>query len=46
MEVQKETYFPKLEAIEQSATTLQEVVAVTPLQENSTYLDNLTQTSF
>ncbi|WP_435254965.1 threonine ammonia-lyase IlvA [Tenacibaculum sp. A30] len=34
MEVQKETYFPKLEAIEQAATTLQEVVAVTPLQEN------------
>ncbi|WP_417786519.1 threonine ammonia-lyase IlvA [Tenacibaculum sp.] len=34
MEVQKETYFPKLEAIEQAATTLKEVVAVTPLQEN------------
>nr|WP_299036069.1 threonine ammonia-lyase IlvA [uncultured Tenacibaculum sp.] len=35
MEVQKETYFPKLSAIQQAATTLQEVVAVTPLQENS-----------
>lgn len=34
MEVQKETYFPKLSAIQQAATTLQEVVAVTPLQEN------------
>jgi len=34
MEVQKETYFPKLEAIQQAAATLQEVVAVTPLQEN------------
>ncbi|AZJ31485.1 L-threonine ammonia-lyase [Tenacibaculum mesophilum] len=34
MEVQKETYFPKLEDIEQAAATLQEVVAVTPLQEN------------
>ncbi|WP_299002320.1 threonine ammonia-lyase IlvA [uncultured Tenacibaculum sp.] len=34
MEVQKETYFPKLEAIEKAAATLQEVVAVTPLQEN------------
>ncbi|MDX8552587.1 threonine ammonia-lyase IlvA [Tenacibaculum sp. 1B UA] len=34
MEVQKETYFPKLEDIQQAATTLQEVVAVTPLQEN------------
>lgn len=33
-EVHKETYFPKLEAIKQAATTLQEVVAVTPLQEN------------
>ncbi|MEE3999219.1 threonine ammonia-lyase IlvA [Tenacibaculum sp. FZY0031] len=34
MEVQKETYFPKLSAIQQAATTLKEVVAVTPLQEN------------
>ncbi|RSC93691.1 threonine ammonia-lyase IlvA [Tenacibaculum singaporense] len=34
MEVQKETYFPKLEDIEQAAATLEEVVAVTPLQEN------------
>lgn len=34
MEVQKETYFPKLSAIQQAAKTLQEVVAVTPLQEN------------
>ncbi|REH44506.1 L-threonine ammonia-lyase [Tenacibaculum gallaicum] len=34
MEVQKETYFPKLEDIQQAATTLEEVVAVTPLQEN------------
>ncbi|TDQ27473.1 threonine ammonia-lyase IlvA [Tenacibaculum caenipelagi] len=34
MEVQKETYFPKLTAIQQAATTLKEVVAVTPLQEN------------
>nr|BFF41267.1 threonine ammonia-lyase IlvA [Tenacibaculum mesophilum] len=34
MEIQKETYFPKLSAIQQAATTLQEVVAVTPLQEN------------
>ena len=34
MEVQKETYFPKLENIQQAAATLQEVVAVTPLQEN------------
>ncbi|WP_428741094.1 threonine ammonia-lyase IlvA [Tenacibaculum sp.] len=34
MEVQKETYFPKLTAIQQAAATLKEVVAVTPLQEN------------
>jgi len=34
MEVQKETYFPKLTAIQQAATALKEVVAVTPLQEN------------
>ncbi|WP_417800624.1 threonine ammonia-lyase IlvA [Tenacibaculum sp.] len=34
MEVQKETYFPKISAIQQAATTLKEVVAVTPLQEN------------
>lgn len=34
MEVNKATYFPKLEAIQQAATTLKEVVAVTPLQEN------------
>ncbi|WGH76271.1 threonine ammonia-lyase IlvA [Tenacibaculum tangerinum] len=34
MEVQRKTYFPKLEAIEEAAATLKEVVAVTPLQEN------------
>ncbi|CAM1362730.1 L-threonine dehydratase biosynthetic IlvA [Tenacibaculum sediminilitoris] len=34
MDVKNKTYFPKLEDILQAAATLQEVVAVTPLQEN------------
>lgn len=34
MKVDKKTYFPKLEAVEQAAETLKEVIAPTPLQEN------------
>ena len=37
MELTTKTYYPKLENIQQAATILKEVVAVTPLLTNYTY---------
>lgn len=37
MELEATTYFPKLTAIQEAATTLKEVVAVTPLLKNFTF---------